>query len=152
MIRRSLFLLLVLLVGQCGGSSAAPPGLVITVTVSGHQLRTELAATPEQRQRGLMGRAQLAENEGMLFVYDSDKPGVWYWMKDTPTPLAIAFIDKNHHIINTAEMAPLDETTHYTTAAPCRYVLEVAQGWFARHGVSPGTTVQFILPTDLEIR
>src|SRR5262249_39773866 len=120
--------------------------------IGSHTLRAELAATPEQRQRGLMGRDRLADNEGMLFVYKVDKPGLWYWMKDTPTPLSIAFIDKDYRIINTADIAPLDETTHYTTAAPCRYVLEVAHGWFTDHDVKPGDVVQFTLPPGLEIR
>ena len=151
MIRRSIFLLCVLLLVQCGGTAVAPPGPVIPVTIGGHILRAELATTPEQRQRGLMGRDRLADDEGMLFVYNIDKPGLWYWMKDTPTPLSIAFIDKDYRIINTADMAPLDETTHYTTAAPCRYVLEVAQGWFTRHGVKPGDQVEFTLPPDLNV-
>ena len=151
MIRRSSFLLFLLLLVQCGGA-AAPPGPVIPVIISGHTLHAEIAATPAQRQRGLMGRERLADDEGMLFMYDVDKPGLWYWMKDTPTPLSIAFIDKDYRIINTADMAPLDETTHYTTAAPCRYVLEVRSGWFADHGVKPGDMVQFTLPPGLEIR
>lgn len=152
MIRRSLFLLIVMLLAACGGTAAAPPGSVIPVTIAGHTIRAEVAATPEQRQRGLMGREKLADDEGMLFVYSVDKPGLWYWMKDTPLPLSIAFIDKDYRIINTADMAPMDETTHYTTAAPCRYVLEVSQGWFARHTIKPGDVVQFSLPDGLEIR
>ena len=151
MIRRSLFLLMAMLLAACGGTAVAPPGSVIPVTIAGHTIRAEVAATPEQRQRGLMGREKLADDEGMLFVYSVDKPGLWYWMKDTTLPLSIAFIDKDYRIINTADMAPMDETTHYTTAAPCRYVLEVAQGWFTRHGVKPGDQVKFTLPPDLNV-
>jgi hypothetical protein len=151
MIRRYLVLLSLLLVA-CGGPAAAPRGPVIPLTIRGQTLKVEIAATNAQRERGLMGRTNLTEDEGMLFVYGVDQPGLWYWMRDTPLPLSIAFIDKDQRIINMADMQPMDDKTHYTTAAPCRYVLETTQGWFARHGVKPGDLVQFTLPPGLDTR
>lgn len=139
---------MILLVG-CGGLAAPPAGPVITVVVDGHPLRAEVAATSAQRQYGLMGRTHLAADEAMLFVYAKDRPGLWFWMKDTPLPLSIAFIDKEHRIVNMADMQPLDETTHYTAAAPCRYVLEVPQGWFGAHDIQPGALVEFDLPPNI---
>jgi uncharacterized membrane protein (UPF0127 family) len=38
-------------------------------------LDVELAITPEARTQGLSGRAELAENQSLLFVFDS--PGVY---------------------------------------------------------------------------
>ena len=145
-------LLSLLIVAACGGlASPPPPGSVIPLTVGGQTVKVEVAATNPQRERGLMGRTSISDNEGMLFVYKEDQPGLWYWMKDTPTPLSIAFIGSDKRIINMADMQPMDDKTHYTTATPCRYVLELNMGWFARHGVKPGDQVEFILPPDLNV-
>ena len=151
MVRLALLGLTLLLLAQCGAATV-PPGPTIPVTIGGHTVRATIASTPEQRQRGLMGRAQLADDEGMLFVYAADRTGLWYWMKDTPTPLSIAFLEADRRVINTHDMRPLDDTTRYYANGPTRYALEVAQGWFTRHGVTPGDVVTFTLPDGLEIR
>jgi uncharacterized protein len=148
----SLGLVSLFILAACGGLASPPrPGPVIPLSVGGRTVSVEVAATNPQRERGLMGRTSIPDNEGMLFVYKEDQPGLWYWMKDTPTPLSIAFIGSDKRIINMADMQPMDDKTHYTTAAPCRYVLELNAGWFARHGVKPGDQVEFTLPPDLNV-
>src|SRR5712671_6552489 len=50
------------------------PGRTVEVSL-------EVAATPEERARGLMYRTSLAEGSGMLFVFDEDR-NQSFWMKN----------------------------------------------------------------------
>ena len=103
-------------------------------------VQVEVADTPEERQQGLMGRTALAEDAGMLFVFDTEQP-LSFWMKDTLIPLSIAFIDAEGRIVDIQDMQPLDETPHLS-AEPARYALEVNQGFFVERGVMVGDTVE----------
>ncbi|MDO9283897.1 MAG: DUF192 domain-containing protein [Aquabacterium sp.] len=108
----------------------------ITLTAGMHIIRAEVAITPEQRQKGLMYRRDLATHEGMLFVFDEPAPQC-FWMKNTPTPLTIAFLADDGSIVNLADMKPFDEASH-CSAKPVRFVLEMNQGWFAKRGLKSG--------------
>ena len=101
-----------------------------------HNIRAEVAQTPDQRQKGLMYRRDLASHEGMLFVFDTPTPQC-FWMRNTPTPLTIAFVAVDGAIVNLADMKPFDEASHCSTQ-PVRYVLEMHQGWFAKRGIKAG--------------
>jgi uncharacterized membrane protein (UPF0127 family) len=119
------------------GSAGAGPQLPLKV--GPHIFQVEVASTPAQRQRGLMGRTHLAADAGMLFVFEH--PGRHcFWMRDTPLPLSIAFIDAAGRIASFADMQPRTETLHCPTTA-VRYALEVRQGEFQRRGISVRTQV-----------
>ena len=108
----------------------------ITLNAGMHNIRAEVAVTPEQRQKGLMFRRDLGSHEGMLFVFDEASPQC-FWMKNTPTPLTIAFIADDGRIVNLADMKPFDEASH-CSSKPVRFVLEMNQGWFDKRGIKPG--------------
>ena len=108
----------------------------ITLGAGMHNIRAELAISPEQRQKGLMYRRDLASHEGMLFVFEEPQPQC-FWMRNTPTPLTIAFVADDGNIVNLADMKPFDESSHCSTL-PVRYVLEMNQGWFAKRGIKAG--------------
>ncbi|MDT3721012.1 DUF192 domain-containing protein [Pseudomonas oryzihabitans] len=103
-------------------------------------LRVEVAATPAQRAQGLMGRAPLGADEGMLFVFPGDDIRC-LWMRDTPSALAAAFITASGVILNLAEMQPQTDTRH-CSRAPARYALETATGWFSQRSVAAGAKIQ----------
>lgn len=108
----------------------------VTLRAGMHLIDAQVARTHEQRAIGLMWRRDLAPNEGMLFVFEA--PAVQcFWMRNTYVPLTAAFVADDGRIINLADMRPLDETSH-CSREPVRYVLEVAQGWFAKRGIGPG--------------
>jgi uncharacterized membrane protein (UPF0127 family) len=102
----------------------------------------EIAHTDEQRRRGLMGRKSLADGEGMLFVFETDRI-LSFWMKDTLIPLSIAFISHDGRILELHDMEPLS-TRSIQSARSARYALEAPRGWFARAGVGPGDVVSGI--------
>jgi uncharacterized membrane protein (UPF0127 family) len=75
----------------------------------------------------------------MLFVFE--QPNVQcFWMRNTLIPLSIAFILDDGTITNIADMAPMTENSHCSTAA-VRYTLEMEQGWFAKRGITAGKKI-----------
>ena len=135
------------LAAACHGDGATgPAGRPINVTFAGGTISARVAADSAARDTGLMNVTSLGADAGMLFVFGVDHS--WpdgFWMKDTPLPLSIAFIDVNMKVINIDDMAPNTLTPHYASS-PYRYALEVNQGWFTSHGVTAGTVVSFTLP------
>ena len=101
-----------------------------------HQIDAQLAVTPEQRQIGLMFRAEMPQHEGMLFVFE--QPTVQcFWMKNTLLPLTAAFVSDDGTIVNLADMKP-NTTDSHCSAKPVRFVLEMNHGWFLRKAIKPG--------------
>jgi uncharacterized membrane protein (UPF0127 family) len=109
------------------------------------QLTVELAVTPEQKTMGLMERRHLAENAGMLFVYDSSQPpDAGFWMFRTRIPLDIAFLDSAGIVRATRAMVPCETVLTegcptYSPDVPYRYALEVNSGYLQRHGITLGS-------------
>ncbi len=104
------------------------------------KVRSEIADTDAKREKGLMGRTALAEDAGMLFVFDQEQRPA-FWMKDTLIPLSIAYINARGSIVDIQDMQPLDETPH-PPAEPAKYALEVNQGFFRNNSVEVGNKVQ----------
>ena len=96
------------------------------------EVPVEIAAPYAEKQRGLMGRTALAEDAGMLFVFDREQQ-LSFWMKDTLIPLSIAYINESGRIVDIQDMQPLDETPH-PSAEPARYALEVTRSFFVDEG------------------
>jgi uncharacterized membrane protein (UPF0127 family) len=96
-----------------------------------------VASNEEERSMGLMFRKDMPDGEGMLFL--CDEPAVQkFWMKDTPLPLSVAFIEEDGTIGKIEDMAP-DTLDSHSSDKPVRYILEVNQGWFDQKGIRPGT-------------
>ena len=118
--------------------------LPVSTIVNSHGERilvqVEIADTEAERQTGLSGRTTLAEDAGMLFIFDQEQP-LSFWMKDTLIPLSIAYISAEGRIVDIQDMQPLDETPH-PSAEPALYALEVNQGFFTERGVAVGDTVE----------
>ncbi len=108
------------------------------------KLTVEIADTRETQEKGLMGRDSMAEDHGMLFVYDRDARKS-FWMKNTKIPLSLAYIAADGTIREIYDMEPLS-TRIVDSKYSVRYVLEVNQGAFDRHGIKVGDKVEFIKP------
>lgn len=111
-----------------------------------YPLLVEVAATPEDRQRGLMFRRELDENAGMLFIFP-EETRTSFWMKDTYLPLTIAFLGADGRILAVVDGKPLDETP-LDPGVNYHYALELNRGWFARRGLDP-LSARVELPTSL---
>ena len=114
---------------------ARQDGTVFTV-------KAEIAEKPEDRNHGFMGRKTIPDGTGMLFVFEKDQI-LSFWMKNTPHPLSIAYIDSKGKIRNIFDMTPYSTASIVSTVS-VRYALEVPQGWYKKNGITEGDTV--ILP------
>ena len=112
----------------------------IPLTIAGHKLIAEVAATNPERMQGLMHRRMMPENRGMLFVF-TDEANHAMWMKNTFIPLSVAFIDSKGVITNIEDMKPHTEDAHPATR-PVRYALEMNVGWFAKRGIKAGAKIE----------
>lgn len=133
---------LLLLLLWFAGAPAVAQLPEIPLTINGHALTAEVAATTETRTQGLMHRRMLPENRGMLFVFRELGPHAM-WMMNTYIPLSVAFLDESGRIINIADMQPHTQDSHGATK-PAKYALEMNQGWFAKRGIKPGARVEGI--------
>ncbi len=108
----------------------------IKLSAGMHVLQVEVAQTPQEHSVGLMFRKSMPMNDGMLFIFD--RPGQQcFWMKNTLLPLAVAFIADDGSIVNIDAMKPQTLDGH-CSAKEVRYVLEMNEGWFAKHGIKAG--------------
>ena len=121
-------------------TSQSPVSTIVNSLGERIPVQVEIADTDAERQTGLSGRTTLAEDAGMLFVFDQEQP-LSFWMKDTLIPLSIAYISADGRIVDIQDMQPLDETPH-PSAEPAQYALEVNQGFFTERGVAVGDTVE----------
>jgi uncharacterized protein len=119
--------------------AAAQDVPVVQLNAGMHLIRAELAADFNTRARGLMFRASMPQNAGMLFIFD-EAGAQCMWMKNTLIPLSVAFIDDAGAIINIADMQPQTEDSH-CASRPARYALEMNRGWFAARGIKPGSRI-----------
>jgi uncharacterized protein len=109
----------------------------IKLSAGMHQIDTQLAQTPEQRQIGLMWRKEMPQHEGMLFIFEQPSQQC-FWMKNTLLPLTAAFVADDGTIVNLEDMKP-QTTEPHCSAKPVRYVLEMNKGWFAKKGIKSGS-------------
>jgi len=118
-----------------------PEAEKVTLQVSGQSLSVEVARTEAQREHGLMGRKDLGPRDGMIFVFDRDEH-LAFWMKNTPTPLSIAFVSAEGRILQIEDMQPFSETV-IRSRLSARYALEMKQGAFAALGIREGDSISF---------
>lgn len=100
----------------------------------------EVAATNEERSKGLMFRRELGVREGMLFLFP--KPGhLSFWMKNTLIPLDIVFVSSDWRVVGVvANAVPLTEDSRMVEGES-QYVLEFAGGTAERVGIVAGGKV-----------
>lgn len=110
----------------------------VVIRGAGEEVRVEaeIADDDSERTRGLMAREELGENEGMLFVFDSES-SLRFIMDNTLLQLSIAYLSSDGSIVDIQRMRPMSEQS-YPSAEPARYALEVNQGFFERRGIEAG--------------
>ena len=118
------YLLLLLLIVACMPSKEHS---TCTATIGNTTWKMEVAKTDEERQRGLMYRAFMPEEEGMIFVFD--KPlEVTMWMKNTQIPLDMVFIGGDRRVFGFHENAQPSSENVIRTGGKTQYLLELNAG------------------------
>ena len=115
--------------------------LVVRSGETDHRFEVEIAATERQRSMGLMFREEMAEDHGMLFLFDTEGER-YFWMKNTPLPLDIIYIGAAGTIVSIAANTEPFSLDTIPSGGPAKYVLEVNAGVAARLGIKPGDRVE----------
>lgn len=134
-----LWLFAIGLVPAFAGCAHAMERMPLTIATSGGKTVTidvEVARTQAEQQKGYMGRRTIADGTGMIFAFPDDRQ-LHFWMKDTPHPLSIAYIDSAGVIREIRDMTPFS-LEPVSSERSVRFALEVPSGWFARAGVAVG--------------
>lgn len=140
----SLFVL-ALWLSACAPVSQAARPTGSSVVLAGQRFTVEVAATPAAQEHGLMQRASMAPDHGMLFVFADDQPRT-FWMKHTLIPLDILFFDDQRQLVAIqadAQPCHADPCRLYPSGVPARYVLELNAGTAARIGARQGDVIGF---------
>ncbi|MGW9230606.1 DUF192 domain-containing protein [Pseudorhizobium sp. NPDC055634] len=105
-----------------------------------HRFDVELALTTEQRSQGLMHRESMPQDHGMLFDFGETRP-VSMWMRNTPLPLDMLFIQRDGTISHIHRKAVPFSEAIIDSRGPVNYVLELNGGRAAALGIDVGDRV-----------
>jgi uncharacterized membrane protein (UPF0127 family) len=119
----------------------------VVLHVGRAQIKAEIAATPEEDERGLMFRRSLGDNNGMLFFLPGPQTAE-FWMKNCFIPLSVAFIGKNGTVLEIHDMQPADPAVPDQQLPRTRsdsdqvyFALEANLHWFSLNGVKAGDKI-----------
>ncbi len=99
----------------------------------------EVVQSDSDREKGLMFRKQLNDNDGMFFVFEQDAI-YGFWMKNMLISLDIIWINKNLQVVDISEhvMPCKDECIPFYPQEEVRYVLEVKDGFVKKNNIKKG--------------
>ncbi|AHH10856.1 DUF192 domain-containing protein [Borrelia coriaceae] len=116
------------------------------IIINNTKFFVKLAIDEPTRAKGYMGTKRINENNGMLFVFRSEK-NLSFWMKDTPVPLEIAYINSVGIIKEIYSLVPFSEKV-VNSRYKVKYALEVLKGSFAKFKIKVGDRVKFNFDID----
>lgn len=116
---------------------------VTFVDSTGTELGTvdvRVADTFQERYIGLSETDALGENEGMLFVHDTEATRTFV-MRNMSFPIDIVFVGADGRI-TTIHHAEVEERPLTEYQGRAQWVIEIPYEWTDRHGVSVGDRVR----------
>lgn len=114
--------------------------LTVTTSTGEHRFMVEIADDDAERQRGLMEREPLADDRGMLFEFP-DVAERGFWMRNTPSPLDIIYVDPHGRIVSIAKNATPYSEAVIPSNGPASGVLELRAGRADEIGAKPGDRI-----------
>ena len=114
-------------------------GQVEIATTDGklQKFNVEFARSEAEKATGLMFRERLADDEGMLFMWNTSSPRQ-FWMKNTLINLDILFIDSDYRVVHIEESAQKGSLRIISSLLPVQYVLEINAGQAQLRKITPG--------------
>jgi len=107
------------------------------IGLGGKTLRMQVAVRPQELERGLMERRDLGKDDAMVFVFERPQP-MSFWMRNTPTPLDIAYFTPEGQLAEYYPAYPFDEKSLPSRSQRLQFVVETNQGWFGANAIKPG--------------
>ncbi len=126
------------------GAQASGPRRPVVVLDERVRVAVDVVDTPALRTQGLSGRANLGDDEGMLFEFEAPKVQS-FWMKGMRFEIDIVWI-RDAHIVGITPNVPLPKSPtalpQFFSPVPCDVVLEVRAGAARRWGLQLGDPVR----------
>lgn len=110
------------------------------VVISGRTFDLEIAADEASRTRGMMGRTEIPEDGGMLFVFPDAGPRS-FWMANCLVDIDIIYLDPLGRITamhrmraeppkqdNETQLAYEQRLSHYPSRFPAQFAIELRAG------------------------
>lgn len=107
------------------------------------EIQLELAQTNYQKETGLMYRTSLSPDQGMLFIYEEERPRPGFYMKNTHIDLDLIYLNATFEVVDIFENAKAFDETTIPSLAPAMYVLEVNAGFVPKYALILGDQFQF---------
>jgi len=132
----------------------------IEIEIKGRPFKLELALNDRQRARGLMGRDEIAEDGGMLFVMPPVEPfpaELTFWMKDCLVPIDVIFLTAEGMITAIHEMKPPSPgtpdnyLTRYSSNGLAQFAVELRGGMASELGLEQGEVIELPFEQLLEM-
>lgn len=148
---RSLVVIVVILLSICAVALAghpASPELRTKHTV----YKLSVADTEEARNKGLSGRKSLANDEGLVFVFDL--PGKHcFWMKDMSFPIDIIWLDSAKKVVHIEQhVAPDSYPKTFCPVKDATHVVELAAGEAKKTDIREGAVLDLRLGDNVRER
>lgn len=106
-------------------------------------LKIEIASTTESRRVGLSGREHIADDYGMLFVFEPPAANTGIWMKDMLLPIDIFWLDDKGQVVHIEATVDPDTYPHvFYSPVPATYVLETMAGLASAGEITIGTRLE----------
>lgn len=120
-----------------------------SVKFGSHNFNVEIAETLIEKAKGLMGREELPDLYGMLFIFsfESFYP---FTMRGMKIPIDIIWLNRKEEIVYISEFLKPCRTLFCPAINPwkkTKYVLEVNAGTAKKLGLKIGDRAEIILPS-----
>jgi uncharacterized membrane protein (UPF0127 family) len=119
-----------------------PKVTILTKEGRERSFQVEIADTPAKRELGLQYRRELPADQGMIFLFPNESQQT-FWMKNTPIPLDMIFINRDRKIVGIVEQATPFTLDSRSVNGASQYVLEINGGLSQKYGFVKGDSVRF---------
>jgi uncharacterized membrane protein (UPF0127 family) len=120
---------------------AQPKLRTMKIYLGAEVLDAELALTGQEQRTGMMWRTNHTDQDAMIFVLPYPQR-TSFWMTNCPESLSAAYISPDGVIAEIHHLEKNDNNGVVADADNILYVLEVKDGWFARHNIAPGAVIR----------
>lgn len=120
----------------------------VPATIKNTPILLGFALTEGERVRGLSGQQNLAENQGLLFVFDQES--IWgIWMKDMKFAIDVIWLDNSFKIVDLrSDFRPDSFPETAVPKLPAKYVLEIRANFAQKHEINIGDILKISSQTQ----
>lgn len=105
-------------------------------------IKVAVADDAKERSQGLMDVYSMAEDEGMIFIFEKEELQS-FWMANTPLTLDIMYVNADSTIVRIHQNTEPFSQTSLPSEAPAQYVIETNGGFSIANGITEGMKVRF---------